>query len=56
MSNADDGRNISVDEGAVCGRCNKFCGLLIMLELFKDANGCSEASSNSIGIKIFGIG
>jgi hypothetical protein len=26
MSHADDGRNISVDEGAVCGLCNKFGG------------------------------
>jgi hypothetical protein len=46
MSNADDGRNISDDEGAVFDRCRKFCEVLFILVPLKDENGCSKDSLN----------
>ena len=55
VSKADDGRNISVDDGAVCGRCNKFIGTGSMFELVKDVYRFSAASVNCIGMKVLSI-
>jgi hypothetical protein len=55
MSDADGGRNISVNEGAVCGLGIKFWGRLRVLKLLLDVEDFSLAISILIGIKLVGV-
>jgi hypothetical protein len=46
MSDTDGGRNISVDEGAVCDLRNEFFETLNLLVLFIDVDFCAVDSPN----------